>query len=117
METEMKKEEKLSLGIDTTGPTRDGRFSMLTKPNQYQRKDSVKILASTSTDHSTLFPDFQCTELLRLLELAMLLLRDMSREELLRLGSLITRTRLSEAITGRTIACKFQEAEHTTSSR
>jgi hypothetical protein len=32
----------------------------------------------------------------------------MSREELLRLGSSTTRTRLSEAITGRTTAWKFK---------
>jgi hypothetical protein len=106
LEQKMLKEPLLLSGTDTTEPTKDGRFFMLTKHQRIQPRDSTKNSVSISTDHSTWSQDFQCTELPKLLEPAMLLSRDTSREELLRPGSSTTRTRPSEATTGRTIAWK-----------
>jgi hypothetical protein len=53
------KDKQLLPGKDTMEPTRDGRLSILTKLSQFQRKDSMQNLDSTSTDHSTLSLDFQ----------------------------------------------------------
>jgi hypothetical protein len=45
--------------------TRDGELSMLTKLKRPRPRDSMKNLASTSTDHSILYQSFHSTELLR----------------------------------------------------
>ena len=67
------------LGTSITEPIRDGKFFILTKQNQSQPRDSMLNSDSISTDHSTLSQDFQCTELLKLLEPTTSLSRDTER--------------------------------------
>jgi len=53
------KDKQFGYGRSTVEPTRDGRFSILTKLQRLQRKDSTKNLDSISTDHSISDQDFQ----------------------------------------------------------
>jgi hypothetical protein len=54
--------------IDTMVPTKDGRFSILTRRQRLKPRDSMKNLDSISIDHSTLDQDSQCRELLSAME-------------------------------------------------
>jgi hypothetical protein len=49
---------------DTTVPTKDGRYSILTRRQRLKPRDSMKNSDSISIDHSTLDQDCQCKELL-----------------------------------------------------
>jgi hypothetical protein len=55
---EMKKQDKLSPGIDIMERTRDGKSSTLMMPRRFKVKDFMKTSDSTSIDHSTSDPDF-----------------------------------------------------------
>jgi hypothetical protein len=59
--------------------TRDGRSSILTKLKRSKKRDLTRTSASTSTDHSTLFQDYQCKEFVKLMETTMSILEDGSR--------------------------------------
>jgi hypothetical protein len=57
--------DKSSLSTrDMMAETRDGESPILTKLKDLRPRDFQKISDSTSTDHSTLSQDSQCTELL-----------------------------------------------------
>jgi hypothetical protein len=53
---------------DTTEPTKDGRYSILTRKQRLKPRDSMKNLDSISIDHSTLDLDSQCKESLSAME-------------------------------------------------
>lgn len=62
MVEETRKVTMLSLGTDTTVPTKSGRFSILTRRMQSQLLDLMRTVDSSETDHSTWSPDFQSIE-------------------------------------------------------
>ena len=68
MVEKMRKADKSLPGVDTMETTRDGKFCILTKQRKFHLKDSMKNSDSMSTDHSILFQDYQCTELLNAME-------------------------------------------------
>jgi hypothetical protein len=53
------KDKQFGYGRNTVKPTRDGQYSILTSNQRFQRKDSTRNSASTSTDHSISDQDFQ----------------------------------------------------------
>jgi len=53
------KDKQFGYGRSILMPIRDGKFSILTKHQRFQRKDSTKSMDSISTDHSTSNQDFQ----------------------------------------------------------
>jgi hypothetical protein len=53
MVEEMKKEEKLSYGVNIRVQIRDGMLSTLIKLNQFKPRDFMRTSDSISIDHST----------------------------------------------------------------
>jgi len=76
-------------------------------------RDLTKTSDGTLTDHSISDQDSQSKELLKLLELTMLFLRDTLREELHSNSSSMELTRPSDPTTGRTTAWKSKAMEET----
>jgi hypothetical protein len=109
----MKKLLKLESKIETTRPfIKNGRSSMLIRLKP-ELKDSTKTLDSISIDHSILFQDSQCTELLNVLVTQELKSRDIQREEKPNNSFSTRNPRLSNPTTGRTEQLKFQETATT----
>ena len=55
----MLKDKQLSSGTSTMETTRNGKSSILTKPQRFQERDLMKNLDSTEIDHSISDPDSQ----------------------------------------------------------
>ena len=107
----MLKAKQLSSGRNTEEPTRDGKLSILMKLKSHKKRDFMVNSDSTSTDHSTLFQDFQCTEFSKLLEPTMSVSRDILRAELHNNSFSMESPRLLEATTGRTTLWKSNPTE------
>jgi len=82
----MKKDKLFKFTVDTTVPTRDGRFFILTRRQRLKQRDSMKNSDSTLTDHSILCQSFLSTELLSATELTMSGSEDGERIPLLNSG-------------------------------
>jgi hypothetical protein len=61
-EAKMLKETQFNYGAITEVKLKSGQFSMLTKLIKLRLRDLMKNLVFTSTDHSTLYPNFHSTE-------------------------------------------------------
>jgi hypothetical protein len=53
------KDKQLEFGVITEENTKSGKYSILIKPESLRPRDSMKNLASISTDHSISDQDFQ----------------------------------------------------------
>jgi hypothetical protein len=67
--TRILRDKRLSSGEDTMAGTKDGELSMLTKQRRKEVQDGIQDMDSTSIDHSSSDQNFQCGELLKLLDL------------------------------------------------
>jgi len=101
---------------EPTEPTKDGRYSILTRRERLRLRDSMRNSVSTSKDHSTLSQSSHSTELLRASVLITSLLRDGEIMFWLNSGTSMKLLRLSEATNGRTIACTLIAMEEATIS-
>jgi len=72
----MLKAKQLVYGVTTKESISNGQLFILTKQRAHKLKDSIKTSVSMSTDHSILFLNFHSIELLSVLVLTMLYLRD-----------------------------------------
>jgi hypothetical protein len=61
----MKKDKPLVLKQTNVELINNGKYFILTRLKRQRPRDSMKSLASTSTDHSTLYQSFHSTELLK----------------------------------------------------
>jgi len=108
----MLKDNQFGSGVSMVEPTRDGRFSILTKHQRFQLKDLTKNTDSTLTDHSTSDQDFQWRDSLRCTETPTCQSWDGIMEERHNSnGPSIKSKRFSETITGRTISLKSNQVE------
>jgi len=106
----MLKVNQLSFGANTVERIRDGMLSILTKLKKNQLKVLMMTLDSTSIDHSILYPDSQCTDLLLLMETITSHSTDgLIQERFNNNGGSMEFQRLSETITGRTTAWKSHQ--------
>jgi hypothetical protein len=88
--------------------TKSGKFSIKTRLIRQLLKVLMRILASTSTDHSTLYHNFHLTESLKQSVLITLSSRDGERMLLCNNSGSMRSQRLLEATTGKTIALIFK---------
>jgi hypothetical protein len=63
----MRKDKLLESGVITVENIKDGELSILIKPDQFNPRDSIRIGASMSIDHSISSQNFHSTESLNAL--------------------------------------------------
>jgi hypothetical protein len=107
----MKKDKKFQSTRHIMERTRNGRSSILTKLLLLKPRDLMKNSDFTSTDHSTSSQDSHSEELLKEVDL-MCTSEDGLRTERHNNGTSMKSPRLSDLITGRTIASKSKQVDH-----